>query len=254
MSAREILLACVGLLASSCVEEQRYAVMNEQVEMIGNEAPAFFNDDDEPVFVVDRRFEFQIEPPSDARLQQLTDGVQGTNLPFPRLPWVEDSDIDLQLDYSIENRGTARIVVDVILDGINEFHEYTPGPEDFSQWERRIALEPGERVSGSVSEFEMSEIAVDLATVVNGAPNSNLVVQHLSQSTRDERVQPYIPPVIPGLVGVRAGIRSGQAQPLVLELSVRVQDHGDRVPSRGQPRWELPTPMAFTPVVVDEGT
>jgi hypothetical protein len=98
----------------------------------------------------------------------------------------------------------------------------------------------------------MDEIATDLATVVNGAPNSNLVVQFQSQSTRDPRVHRYIPDVIPALVAFRMGLQTGEAAPLELRVSVRVQDHGARVAARGEEAWELPTPADFVPVVPEE--
>jgi len=93
---------------------------------------------------------------------------------------------------------------------------------------------------------------VDLATVVNGAPNSNLVVQTISQSGRDERVSPYIPSIIPGLVGIVASITSSAAQSITVELSVRAEDHGDRLAARGEKSWQLPIPARFIPVVPEE--
>jgi hypothetical protein len=243
-------LACASL--AGCLQEQRYAVERESVWLRDDAEPAFFDEDDDPVFVSQRRFELQIRPPKQQSLDMLARSASGMELPFPRFPWVERDDLELQLDYALENHSEERLSVLVFVDGINEFHEYTPGPEDFHQWERRIEVGPGERVSASISELELDEVAIDLATVVNGAPNSNLVVQFQSQSGRDPRVKEFIPKVIPGLVALRMGVQTGTAAELALRLSVRVQDHGDRVAERGAPRWRLPTPEPFVPVAPEE--
>jgi hypothetical protein len=246
-----LLLLC---LAGACVlEEQRYVIESEAVALTADTAPAFVTEDDDEIFIVTRDFELPITPPKNSDLDKLTAQAEGRELPFPRLPWVERGDMELQLSYTLANQGDTDVLAAVILNGRNEFNVYTPTAEDFNQWERRFALKPKERVHGVVTELELDEIATDLATVVNGAPISNLVVHFQSQSGRDDRVAPYIPSVIPGLVGLTAGIMTTQAADVVLEISIRAQDHGDRLPKRGERRWDpLPEPTPFVPVVIDE--
>jgi hypothetical protein len=257
-----------ALALTGCLEEQRYAIERESVRLRANAEPAFVDDDDNAIFVAQRRFELQIRPPMDAILQQLGQAAQGMNLPFPRLPWVEYEDVEIRVDYVLENRSDEEVSAMVFLDGINEFNVYTPGPEDFHQYERRLAVPAQGRVEGTITELEMDEVAVDLATVVNEVmikgddeddpPNSALIVQFQSQSTRDPRVKPYIPSTIPGLVAFNMGVQTGglgggeMAPELFLRLSARVQDHGDRVAERGESRWTLPTPVEFVPVVPEE--
>jgi hypothetical protein len=237
------------VLASACVlEEQRYAIENESVALTADTPPAFFDDDDNPFFVVQRRFGLPITRPSDPALAALNVPAA----PFPRKPWVERDDLELTVDYVIANLDNARTIATVTLDGENEFFAYAPGEEDFHQWERRIELGPRQRVSGSITELEMDEVAIDLATVVNGAPNSNQVVYFESQSGRDPRIKRYIPKLVPGLVGLRLGIITNQAGNVVLEISVRAQDHGDRLAERGKASWDPPAPMEFVPVVPEE--
>ncbi|MFT3923443.1 MAG: hypothetical protein QM778_12985 [Myxococcales bacterium] len=251
------LLALAGL--SGCLEEQRYAVERERVYMPPDSEPAFFDDDDNPFFVEEKVFRLQIRPPSEQSLQTLTQSAQGMKLPFPRLPWVQREDEELRVDYTLENRSDQPVNAMVFVDGIDEFFEYTPGPEDFHQYERRLLVEAHKTVGGTITELEMDEIAIDLATAVNGAPNTALVVQFQGQSGRDPRVQKYIPKVVPGLVAFHMGIMSGglgggeTAPDLKLTLSVRVQDHGDRIAARGEKHWDpLPTPTPFVPVVPEE--
>lgn len=254
MTARGLTLGLMLCLASACVlEEQRYVIENESVALTDTTAPAFVTDEDEEIFIVTRDFELPIKPPKDSDLDKLTQKAEGKNLPFPRYPWVERGDMELELAFTLANQGDETVVASVILNGRNEFNVYAPTAEDFNQWERRYELKPKERVHGVVTELEMDEIATDLATVVNGAPSSNLVVHFQSQSGRDDRVAQYIPSVIPGLIGLSAGIMTNEAANVVLEISIRAQDHGDRVPKRGERRWEeLPEPTPFVPVVPDE--
>jgi len=202
---------CACLALFGCLEEQRYAVERETVSLSEDDAPAFVDENDDPVFVAQRNFTLQIRPPRDERLQQLAEQAQGLDLPFSRLPWVEQEAIELQVDYALENRSAESVAVMLFIDGRNEFHVYTPGPGDFHQWERRFLLEPGGRKSGVITELEMDEVAVDLATVVNGAPNTAQVVHTNSQSGRDPRVSSYIPAVIPALVGMAIVHYVGQA-------------------------------------------
>jgi hypothetical protein len=245
------LAALVALIG--CVEEQRYVVENRAFALTPDAPAAFTSEDGDELFIVTAPYTFPISPPSSEQLAALRARINGTNLLFPRMPWVEDGAIDYTLDFVVQNSDAKRANVLIGLDGRSEFTEYAPAPpNDFHQWERRLSLAPGERVTGSVSTLELHEIAVDLATVVNGAPNSNLVVQTISQSSRDERVAPYIPGVIPGLVGIVASITSSAAQAITVELSVRAEDHNDRLAARGDKSWQLPIPARFVPVVPEE--
>jgi hypothetical protein len=254
LSRASLARLCILALSSSalaCIEEQRYHVVDQTVVLTADAQPAYVTEDDEPVFRVDRAFSLRITPPSARALAALAEAPADVRGPYPRLPWVGLRDLDLQLDYALENQGSEATVVTITLNGVNEFHYYAPGPENFHQWEQRVALAPGERIHGSVTDVELAEVAVDLATVVNGAPNSNLVVDARSQSDRDPRVAPFIPPTIPGLVGIRAGLETGAALPLTLTLSIRGSDHGDRAAKRSERTWMLPMAAPFTPVVPD---
>jgi hypothetical protein len=257
-TARRVLPGIVLALAG-CLQEQRYAVERQSVHLQSSTQAKFFDQNDNPTFVVERHFALQITPPPKGKLDELTRAARGKKLPFPRLPWVERQDLSIEVDYELENRSKETVTATVFVDGIDEFFVYTPGQDDFHQYEHIIKLKPKQKYEGMISELEMDEVAIDLAAVVNGYPNSNQVVNELSQSERDPRVQKYIPSVVPGLVGIEMGIQSGAlsdmktAPDLMLRLSVRVQDHGDRVAERGQKRWDpLPTPMPFVPVVPDE--
>jgi hypothetical protein len=243
--------AC-ALALFGCLTEQRYHVLDGEVELTTDAVPTYFTEDDEPIYRVDAPFELRITAPSEADLARLTRELAGKTMNYPRLPWVALRDLSLQLDYALANDSDRPLTALVFVNGVNEFQYYAPGQEDLNQWERRIALAPHERISGTITELELDELAIDLATVVNGAPNSNLVVDRNSQSSRDPRVAPYAPTVVPGLVGVRAGIETTVAEHVLLELTIRVTDHEDRAQPRGDRSWTLPEPAPFTPIVPEE--
>lgn len=239
-------------LTPGCLVEQRYHQLDSSVELTADAVPSFFTEDDDPVFRIDAPFILRITPPSDADLARLTRAVAGRTMNYPRLPWVALHDLELQLDYALRNDSEEPITVLITLNGVNEFQYYAPGPEDLHQWERRVALVPQQRITGTLTELELDELAIDLATVVNGAPNSNLVVDRSSQSSRDPRVKPFLPSVVPGLVAVRAGMETNRAAHVVLTLSIRVNDLGDRAQPRGDRFWTLPEAVPFTPIVPEE--
>ncbi len=221
------------------------------------DTPAFFAGEDESFFLVEQRVELTLDPPTDSEMGELTAEAPA---PYPRLPWAEKGDYAIEIDWALINLDDQTHRVLVAFNGINEFHEYVPGVQegeeeiipDLSQWERSIELGPLERRSGTVREAELEEVAVDLATVVNGAPNANQIVHPDNHSATDARSQMYIPEVIPALVGVRAalGMTGASAGNVVLELTVRVRDESDKI-VEFEDAWELPTPAPFTPAPVD---
>jgi hypothetical protein len=144
--------------------------------------------------------------------------------------------------------------LEVIVNGFNEFHEYTPGvivvddepTAEFSQWERLFQLERGQRITRTIREEELDEVAVDLATVVNGADNPNNVVFFENMSATDERNREFIPDVVPALMGVRLGLRATAAANVLLEATVRVRDVQDMLAADDEEPYVV-MPEAFEP-------
>jgi hypothetical protein len=171
------------------------------------------------------------------------------------LPWIERGELEIQIDFTLSNLDSADRDVDVIVNGANEFDEYVPGVlvvEDdpvplHSQWERRYTVKAKSRVNGTVREEDLDEAAVDLATVVNGAPNSDEIVYFENKSGTDERSKKYIPDVIPGLVAVRLGLMTNSAAPILLEASLRVRDVGSKLAAEDEPHMRI-DPKPFAPV------
>ncbi|WP_157069694.1 hypothetical protein [Sandaracinus amylolyticus] len=270
LGSRSSTLAVASLLAlAGCHTDRRYVTPEEgatwQLAFPEGAAP-FFTGEELTVFLVEQRIELPVRPPTDEEFGALSAGDATEFTPYARRPWAARGDYEIQIDFTLSNLDDEPQRIAVTLNGINEFHEYVPGVSvvgdetvvDFSGWERTYALDPGERIQVTIREEEIDEVAVDLATVVNGAPNSNQVVFFQNQSSHDPRSQMYIPPIVPALVGVRLGLRieagegATEAPPAALEAVVRVRDPEDRVVGTGEEPWVLPQPAQFAPVVVEE--
>ena len=156
-----------------------------QLAITEDTEPAIVGDEGDALYVVERRIRLPLKAPTEGELAVRRDAVADfPGLPFWRMPWVERGDIEIEVDFTVSNLDDEEHDVDVIINGANEFHEYVPGVvaiDDVpvplhSQWERRLTVGARKRVSRTVREEEMDEVAVDLATVVNGAPNSDRIV------------------------------------------------------------------------------
>ncbi|MAQ13386.1 MAG: hypothetical protein CMN30_01100 [Sandaracinus sp.] len=261
-SALAARVATAAVLLGGCADHDYVGEDPLYQFAITESTPAFFVGEDESFFLVEERIELTLEPPTDADMASLNAEAPA---PFPRRPWAEQGDYALEIDWALINLDDQAHRVLVRFNGINEFNEYVPGVSegeeeilpDLSQWERTIELGPFERRSGTVREAELEEVAVDLATVVNGAPNANQIVHPDNHSSSDVRSQLYIPAVIPALVGVRAGLGvmgegvegpegAGAGANVVMELTIRVRDEDDKI-TDPEDAWMLPVPVPFMP-------
>jgi hypothetical protein len=253
---------CALLLLVGCGDERTYVGEDKiyQVALNADTMAAIETEEGGSLYIVETLAELPILRPSSAELADRVSGVHAyDHLPFPRLPWVERGELEIQIDFTLSNLDDAKHDVDVTFNGANEFDEYVPGVQIVeeaaiplhAQWERRYTVAGKSRISDTVREEDLDEAAVDLATVVNGAPNSDEVVYFENKSTTDERSKKYIPAIIPGLVAVRMGLRADQAAPLMLEASVRVRDVGDKLASGDDPQMRLEF-KPFSPVFPDE--
>jgi hypothetical protein len=214
------------------------------------DTPPFFMGDEENLYLLETPVMFPIRPPTAAEEAALGDA-----------PWVRRGDYAVQLTFTVSNLDTERSrFVGVTLNGINPMYEYVPGftvddddvIPNFAQWERTYALMPGETRTVTIREEEIDEITVDLAAATS-TPEcqqiANQIVYFANQAGIDPRSTACIPEVVPGLVGLKLGLRSvgNEPPPIVLEASATVRDVRDRIASSGQEPWEPPMPTLFTP-------
>jgi hypothetical protein len=253
-------LALGGLcgIGAGCSDERVYIGENGRyrVELTADAAPTFMGARGGAIYIVEERVDLPVRAPSESSLADLTQAAGGfPGLPFSRLPWVERGALPIEVDFVLENQDDSPRNITVIVNGWNEFHEYQPGvvvideepTPDYAQWEWSYKLGPRKRVTRTIREESFDEMAVDLATVVNGAPNSNQVVFFENKSSTDTRNQAYIPAVIPGLIGFRIGLRATAASPATLDASVRIRDTDDRLANSGDATIDV-SPAIFTPV------
>lgn len=241
-------------LSAGCAQESEFVGPNGLYAFAMTEStPAYIMTEEAALYLVETRVELPIEIPSDSEMADL---MAAPTTPYDRTPWVRLDDLAIEVDLSVTNLMDERRRLTVVVNGFNEFHEYVPAVTvdddevvvDFSMWERAIDIEGGETFQWTIREEELDEVAIDLATVVNGAPNANEVVYFENQSSVDVRAQPFIPSVIPGLTGFRLGILAQGASNIVVEASVRVRDVNDRLADVEDMSewWLLPVPEIFS--------
>lgn len=244
------------LALTACSTEPQYIGDGKlyQVALTADTMPAL-QTEEAALYIVETRAELQVREPTAAEMSKLTNAGDRAR-PFPRLPWVVRDDIPIQVDFTLSNLDDAKHNITVIINGVNEFFEYVPRvlvDEEqaiplHSQWERSYDLGPKQRLAATVREEELDEMAVDLATVVNGAPNSDEVIYFENNSATDTRSKPFIPKVIPGLIALRLGMRATDASNVLLEASVRVRDEADKLAQKGDQALEV-LPQPFESVV-----
>lgn len=261
MRATLILLPLAAALLAGCLQEQRYVQPEAGgvwVAAIREDTPAAFTAEDGGLFLSEARVELPFREPTERELEEMMD-VGDVLIPYETRPFLERGDVELLVDWTVSNLSDQRVRAVVVINGFNEFHEYLPQVTvdddeliaDFSGWEVDLALDAGERRSGTVREEELDEIAVDLASVVNGQGqpvNANQVVYFQNQSSRDRRSMALIPDIVPALHGLRVGVRTTAAVPVLLEFTVRVRDvRGVLWQGNTEAPWEAPVPVLFTP-------
>ncbi len=208
---------------------------------------------------------YQVETPVKLPFRRPTD-VEGQALGqapgLPREPFLKASDARVEVRFTLSNLDDQAHIVELLLDPWNEFVRYRPGIQivsdeqttpDFSGWDKPFVLLPKSRVQGTITSDDVTEMAIDLATVMGITkspptdPNANLngLFNHVfnlqnRSNAPDPLIAPYLPKVVPGLTGFDLGLRVMNAQGamgagnIAVEVIVDVTDlNGSRVNAPG---------------------
>jgi hypothetical protein len=197
-----------------------------------------------------------------ARDAELT---SGDVTPYPRPPFHLATDTHITARFTVSNLDAKPQVVELLIDPWNEFVRYSPRfftregapAPDLSGIDRKFTLGPNERIAGELSPDDMSELATDLATVMQlaktpptgklaGAVLYNRAFDLANRSTTpDPELAPFVPKTVAGLVGFDVGLRTFAPGNVAIELVLNVEDvHGDRVIPAGETTRRAGRPAA----------
>jgi hypothetical protein len=261
--------ACALALLGGCASDGQSEVLPPIVIGMSENTPPLVQSDEDAVFQVQTPVMLPMRAPTAEEAAKLAP----TSPPYPREPWVKNEDTLIRIQYTLTNLTEQKQVVELLIDPWNEFTKYQPGFSvteegvltDRSGYDKWVILEPKERLYGTITEDDVREMATDLATVMNiqamnmdAMANLNAMFNHtfdLQNRSADKSlvplIAPYIPTVVPGLVGFTLGIRkSGAPARIALEVVVDVQDlkrnrvldPGSQLSANNQP---LPEPTAI---------
>jgi hypothetical protein len=255
---RSSLVLAALVFGAACGEDETQRTLPSiQLAMNASVAP-LYDDGEMTLIEVRREVLLPIRAPSAADLEELQSSAP---VPFPRRPWITLSDVRVQLTWTLTNLDEEARTVEVLIDPWNEFGRYFPGlmavnPDEdeyipnLSGIDYLYRLEgkgrgEASRRHGTYTFDDMDELARDFATVMHliaepPAPmdddeesNEALVYANhafafQNHSTRDPLVDPWLPEVIPGLVGFDLGLRTEEPATVAIEMVVEVVDLGEK--------------------------
>ena len=231
---------------------------------LSESVPPIYDDGELTIYEAKSALSLPIIAPGEAAYEQLW--AQPSD-PFERRPWVTSDDVEVQVNWTLSNLDEAAHAVWVMIDPHNEFGRYEPAltvtddeaVRDLSGIDMLflvpgVSAAPGAaepRVTGTFTFDDMNELALDFAAVFkilrDAAPAEgsededprgtlvNYAFNVRNRSYNSPLLAPYLPAVVPGLIGFDFGVRSDEPMNVALEIVVELRDRrGDRVAERGQ--------------------
>jgi hypothetical protein len=211
--------------------------------------PAFYSDAQNTIYQVKLAVPLPMRKPAAAELNS------AATPPYPRAPFLLESDVRIEIRFTLTNLDDTPHTVELLVDPWNEFVRYRPAIQLIDEENTRVDLSgndtfhtlgPKERKVGVITPDDTRELAVDLATIENilahppdptvpggfsTAALINRAVNLQNRSTNgDPILTPFIPAVVAGLVGFDLGLRSSAQANIAVEITVDVTDlKGNRV-------------------------
>ncbi len=240
----------LAMLGAACVDTNANQVTAPVVLGMTPQLAPVYDDGQMKLYQVQIPVPLPIRKPTDGELKELKPSD-----PYPRSPYVRSSDMRIELRYTITNLDDTPQTVELILDPWNEFARYKPGivvgdevsTPNLSGYDRFFKIEGRARLTGTLTNDDISELAIDLATVqnilahppadpmanVSGLINRAFNIQNRS-NTNDPLVSPYVPSPIAGLTGFDLGLRTSEPATLAVEILMDVTDlNGNRIVAAG---------------------
>ena len=258
-----IALAAMGAAGCSSTPDEHRSLDPAVVGMTFSMKPTM-DDGELELYEVKLSVRLPIRAATAGELQGL---AQHPTPPYPRAPWITSDKLGVQVTWTLTNLDAEDHAVELLVDPWNEYGRYWPGFSVTDVQRQELApnlsgidlLMPalgtdseGSRAHGVFTYDDMQELAVDFATVINlieTAPppdptqeydqtatlvNHTFAVQN--RSTDDPLTQPYVPKIIPALIGMDIGLRTREPANLALEVAVEIDDHeSDRIVAEGAP-------------------
>ena len=268
-------LALAALSTLACGnDEAQHTLPSIQLAMNRSVAP-IYDDEDLTYYEVRREVQLPISAPNAEERAALDRATPPP--PFERQPLITLDDVRVQLTWTLTNLDDTAHTVEVLIDPWNEFGRYFPGLmvidaeegeylPNVSGIDHLYILEgksQGEasRRHGTYTFDDLDELARDFATVMNliasppptldgeeeGNNGALLYANHAfavqNRSTRDPLVDPWVPGVIPGLVGFDLALRTEAPATVAIEVIAEVVDRGNsKVIMKGGNDTPLPAP------------
>jgi hypothetical protein len=252
-------LACAGLgpqilflLLAGCTNSDAQ-VDSPVVLGMTDKMAAYYSDQELTMYEAQLPVQLPVRKPT----QQDLMGLPGNVAPYPRQPYLLDSDETVEVRYTVSNLDDQQHVVELLLDPWNEFVRYRPGVTvvndeetvpNFSGFDKFLVVPGKGRVVGTITADDTREMSVDLATAQNimamppdamaafsatGLMNRAFNLQNRS-TDNDPVLSPWIPKVIAGLTGFDLGIRTYEPANVAIEITTDVTDlNGNRILSPG---------------------
>lgn len=247
-----VLLSALGL--AGCGNEEETRTLNPmQVGMTPDIAPVF-DDGETQMYEVKLPYRLPVRRSTQAERQS---GRQNRVDPYDQYPSVTTADYEVQVTWVISNLDDETHNVEVLLDPWNEFGRYWPGVQVVDAEDGEVApnlsgidfyreLKPrsaGEasRLRGTFTFDDMTEVATDLATVMNiilqvpppppdeesamgPATFANHAFHVGNRSGNTPLTAKYVPSVIAGLTGFDVGFRTFEPANIALEFVVEIKE------------------------------
>jgi hypothetical protein len=245
----------LGTMACGSKDEKRTL---EPIQLgMTSSTPAVYEGDEMTLYEVKLPVQFPIRAPQADELAELGAPV----VPYPTYPFILNSDVKVQISWTLSNLDADAHYVELLIDPWNEFGRYWPGLSvvDAENEESLPNLSgkdipfdlPGvnddnrpSRKHGVFTFQDMDELAIDFATVMNIIQNvpppadplaeENPAVAYVNhafaienKSYDDPYVAQFIPGTIAGLVGIDLGLRTYEPANIAVEIVVEVVGKGE---------------------------